>query len=100
MGSEKGKLIKCDRCGKEHFLKFIGVGEADGGYTTWDKFEDLPDTWMYDSRIGYLCDSCAGIFRLFIHHFMRGKVAPSWKIRDGDPTSLTFNNDGERLNIE
>lgn len=57
MAQYKGQLTVCDRCGCKAFAKYIGKGEADGGYTTWDKFESL-DGWVYEVGIGYLCPSC------------------------------------------
>ena len=43
MSEKCGKLVTCDRCGKNVFLKCIGEEETDGGYTKWNKFEDPPD---------------------------------------------------------
>lgn len=96
MSETKGKLTTCDRCGKEIFRKYISKGETDGGYTTWDKFEDLPEEWMYHSQIGYLCPHCAGIFRAFIHKLMdcnQRKIASSWQMKPGDEglvNTITF----------
>lgn len=96
MSGIKGKLISCDRCGHEHFLKYTGEGESDGGYTRWDKFEDLPEDWLWESEIGYLCPHCAGIFRAFIHKFMdcdQKRIAPHWKMQPGDEgfvNTITF----------
>lgn len=56
---ENGKLIKCDICGDCVFLKTIGDGETDGGYTRWNKFENAPKGWSYDIKInGKYVDSC------------------------------------------
>lgn len=33
MAEVKGMLKTCDRCGESVFLKVIGVGELDGGFT-------------------------------------------------------------------
>lgn len=85
----KGKLTICSRCGKEHFRRYIGKGETDGGYTVWDKFEELPKTWMYESQIGYLCPACAGMFRLFIDKLMDGKeIAPAWRLLPEDECTV------------
>ena len=43
---QKGMLLTCDRCGVTHLCEFTGQGEADGGYTRWDKFEYAPD-WKH-----------------------------------------------------
>lgn len=91
MSETKGKLTTCDRCGEEIFLKYIGKGETDGGYTTWDRFEDLPEEWMFNTQIGYLCPHCAGIFRTFIHRLMnfdQRKIAQSWQMKPGDEDLL------------
>lgn len=81
----RGKLVACDRCGKKIFLKYLGKGEADGGYTTWDKFEAKPETWMNFTEFGTLCNECGGVFRNFINIFLSGKsVAPTWSLKDGD----------------
>jgi hypothetical protein len=47
MAGVNGQLTICDRCGAQHFRKCIGEGEADGGYTRWNKFEDLPKGWGF-----------------------------------------------------
>ena len=64
MSERKGKLLECDRCGRSTFLNLSGKGEADGGFTRWDKFEDKPEGWIYQT-IPYksmpgvqLCDKC------------------------------------------
>lgn len=45
MAEVNGKLVTCDRCGKQIFLKTIGDEERDGGFTRWNKFEPFPDGW-------------------------------------------------------
>lgn len=45
MSEINGQLVNCDRCGAQIFRKAIGEGEADGGYTRWNKFEDYPPGW-------------------------------------------------------
>lgn len=85
MSDKKGKLTTCNRCGHSVFRAYLGQGDADGGYTKWDIFEDLPDGWMYHSEIGDLCPTCGGLFRIFIHKLMDGqKVAPAWDLKPGD----------------
>lgn len=81
MAEEKGILTTCDRCETIVFRKFIGTGDLDGGYTKFDKFEPLPDDWLYLSQIGDLCPVCANEFKRFIHNFIgQDKVAPSWRL--------------------
>lgn len=92
MGEQKGKMITCCRDNNFIFLKYLGKGETDGGYTTWDKFEELPDTWLHDSRFGYLCPECTLEFKKFVNKFFNGELAPVWKL-EGELKSLQT--DGE-----
>ena len=39
MSEVKGKLVTCNRCGKTHFEKFIENVSADGGYSSYDRYE-------------------------------------------------------------
>lgn len=67
MAEVKGMMLICDRCSNSVFLKTIGDGEADGGYTRWNKFEDPPEGWgsvciPTKNKIDYthirVCPSC------------------------------------------
>ena len=79
----KGKIITCNRCGKVTFLKYLGLDDLDGGFTTFDKYEKLPDSWMYMSQIGDLCPDCAHKFKSFIKEFMGDKpIAAAWKLKE------------------
>lgn len=78
MSEKKGKMVTCCRCDNFIFLEYLGKGQADGGYTTWDKYEDLPDTWLEDSRFGHLCPDCAEEFRLWANEFFNGQQAYVW----------------------
>lgn len=66
-----GKILTCDKCGKEVFLDYVGEGEADGGFTRWLKFSQKPDGWQNVSTPieikGYplLCDEC---YKKFVSH--------------------------------
>lgn len=85
MSDKRGKLTTCNRCGQTVFREYIGQGETDGGYTTWDKYEPLPESWLHTTEVGDLCPTCAGLFRIFIHKLMDGqKVAPIWDLKPGD----------------
>lgn len=77
-----GYLVKCDRlgCGNEIFLEHLGTESLDGGYTEYEKFETLPDTWLEQHEIGYLCPRCAAEFRGWVTSFMGGNVVPKWDI--------------------
>jgi uncharacterized C2H2 Zn-finger protein len=80
VASEKGLLLTCDRCGHWEFLKYLGREGLDGGYTQIDRYEDMPDTWLHEQQIGYLCPSCAELFREWIVDFMESEnVAWAWK---------------------
>lgn len=69
--SKYGILETCIRCGETIFREKIGTGEADGGYTTWDKFEPMPSNWYYSSELrGNLCSCCAPIFRKIMLEFV------------------------------
>lgn len=69
MSTQKGLLVTCDRCGKTTFRKYIGKGETDGGYTTWDKFEEMSKGWTYTEN-KYLCPVCAEHYRKMMDIFM------------------------------
>lgn len=56
-----GKIEECRRCGVKIFLEKVGTREMDGGYTKWDEFEPLPETWFY-SNYGAFCPHCSKIF--------------------------------------
>ena len=57
----KGRLTKCDRCGTLLFCETNGEGEADGGYTRWNTFEESPEGWEQQRIAGKyksLCPEC------------------------------------------
>jgi len=54
----EGKLLCCDVCGKTVFLKYVGDGEGDGGFTRWRKYEDRPEGWGRFATFSMLCPSC------------------------------------------
>lgn len=84
MASVNGKLVICDRCGEQVFLKCTGEGETDGGYTRWNNFEAPPEGWgsveipRYDSaRTDYIrtCPKCTHLWRTVLNeHFLRGTL--------------------------
>ena len=41
MAEIKGKMIICERCGSEIFLKETGKTEMDGGYTNIQNYENF-----------------------------------------------------------
>jgi hypothetical protein len=71
MSEVRGKLLTCDRCGATCFLKTIGDGVTDGGYTKWNKFEDTPEGWRcIDRNVGQLCPKCNAEYEELITRFM------------------------------
>lgn len=80
MSEVKGKLITCNRCDETLFLKFLEHVDMDGGFSQgYNKYEDLPEDWLYESELGHLCPNCARDFRMFVTSFMGGKVPQKWK---------------------
>lgn len=67
-----GQLRTCDRCGASVFLKCTGEGEADGGYTRWNKFEDA-EGWSVEMAIGDLCPSCTAELEAMMGEFKQKK---------------------------
>lgn len=45
MSTKLGKYYICDRCGTTSFCEKIGEGEADGGFTKFDKFKEA-EGWI------------------------------------------------------
>lgn len=72
MSKVKGELLTCDRCGETIFLKYLGKGNADGGYTTWDKYEDAEE-WGYEVHSN-LCPKCMKEYKEMINDFFGKKV--------------------------
>ena len=70
MAEWKGMIVSCDRCGKEIRLKYLGVGETDGGFTRWQNFEDMPEGWAYHSEVGRLCPNCEEAYKNMVSMFM------------------------------
>lgn len=69
-----GKLIICDRCGERVFLKTVGDGVADGGYTRWNKFEPKPDGWIYSRDLQKsLCPACNDKYQMLLESFITSK---------------------------
>lgn len=69
MAEINGKLMICDRCDEKVFLKCIGEGEADGGFTRWNKFEKPPHGWEWHSEVGQLCPTCNEQYKTIIATF-------------------------------
>lgn len=80
MAEVKGKMITCKRDNNWVFLKYLGEGDLDGGYTKHDKYEELPDDWLYETEFGYLCPKCTREFKMLMTNFFNGDVVPKWKL--------------------
>ena len=70
MPEVNGKLVTCERCINTVFLKCTGEGEADGGYTRWNKFEPYPAGWRYCPDIGRLCPNCSAEYKVLLSNFI------------------------------
>lgn len=82
MGCEKGKLVICDRCGETVFLKYIKTEGGSNYGSDYDVYDNLPEDWLHETGIGYLCPHCANEFRKWITHFTNGKVSPKWRYEE------------------
>ena len=67
MSSVNGKFMTCDRCGATIFCKCTGEGEADGGYTRWNKFEKAEGWTVQHGK--HLCKSCSELYEEMIENF-------------------------------
>lgn len=85
MAEINGQLSICDRCGAQVFRKTTGDGDADGGYTRWNKFEAYPPGWglvsiPYETKVGErnatsirVCPTCNDLWRdLLNERFLKG----------------------------
>lgn len=80
MSSKTGRLLTCDRCGKQIFLNCTGEGEADGGYTHWNTFEKA-DGWMWVREVGDMCPRCWRDYNEILEAFKR---RPPQEREDGE----------------
>lgn len=71
MSSCNGRLLTCNRCGKTTFLKHIGTGETDGGWTHWDKFEPAAG-WDMISGLGDVCPDCKAEYNKVFEEYRNG----------------------------
>lgn len=76
MGTQKGMITTCERCPASVFSPLIGKEYFDGGYSSADKFEPLPDGWARTQVKGvytYLCPACADLWYRLGQAFMERK---------------------------
>ena len=77
MAKVNGRIYSCDRCGDKIFVKTIGDKEMDGGFTRYNTFEDMPDGWGYDCRVGMdLCPECKEELDSIIKLYKDGNKSP------------------------
>ena len=65
---QEGMLITCDYpgCDAQILLKKTGTGETDGGWTTYDKYEDKPKDWGFErDQAGELKDLCPDHYQCY-----------------------------------
>lgn len=68
MSRKEGKLIVCERCGKQIFLEKLGEKALDGGYTTVEKYAEKPKGWELVTKPGgngYM-DVCPGCWEDYL----------------------------------
>ena len=58
MAEQVGKMVMCDRCGEQVFLKHVRTESLDGGYAKVDHFEPKPAGWGWQPQTGTLCKDC------------------------------------------
>ena len=61
MADVKGKMVFCERCGQSVFVKLTGKDYFDGGFSSRDTFEQLPEGWKESVCIEHyvtLCPNC------------------------------------------
>lgn len=71
MSSVNGRLLTCDRCGEQIFLKCTGEGETDGGFTRWNNFETPPEGWDWVNDVGSVCPRCWKDFQAMMERYKK-----------------------------
>lgn len=74
MAEWSGKIIICDRCGREYRMAFLKEKQMDGGFTVINNFEPLPNDWEYYREAGWLCPKCADSYKKLLADFLRKEV--------------------------
>ena len=76
MSSRIGKILVCDRCGKEEFLLAIGDVVLDGGFTRVNQFKKPAGQWkaVVWGRVAKkdLCPRCCVEYDKLVDDFMEG----------------------------
>lgn len=73
MAENFGKIVICDRCGKEQFLKLVNTipRELDGGFTKWIDINCEPSNWekcFFGTEISTSYDLCPACFEAFVNN--------------------------------
>lgn len=81
----KGMFVKCDRCDAWVMVDALPSEIRDGGFTTYEKYEELPKGWIHEKvlcdgnanepevRIIDLCPVCALKFKQMNSAFLAEK---------------------------
>ena len=67
-----GKILTCNRCGKEIFLEHKGGKSTDGGFTWHDSFQSKPLSWSVEKGCD-LCKECTADYNSLWTKFIREK---------------------------
>lgn len=80
MAEIKGKLLTCDRCGEQIFLKHIKTDALDGGFTKREIYEETPEGWYsrnvskdFVGKYAFLCPECNRQCGKLLTDFMGGR---------------------------
>lgn len=72
MSEKVGKLVICDRCGQQIFLKYLKTEFLSGGYDYVNHFKKMPEGWEVRSGVGLLCPVCNADYKKMVDEFMGG----------------------------
>ena len=50
---------------------FVSCGEADGGYTRWNVFENPPEGWDWVKDVGSVCPECWKDFQRMMEQYKK-----------------------------
>lgn len=80
MAEQQGKLLTCDRCGKQIFLKHLKREDLNGGFDHREVYEETPEGWYsrnvgkdFVSKYALLCPECNRLCGELLTGFMGGR---------------------------
>lgn len=80
----KGMMVACARCDDKFFRRRLRTENNFGfGGNTYEVYEELPESWLYQEEIGYLCPVCTCAFKDLMSGFFDGdlsKLPPKWRV--------------------